>query len=383
MKFWQKEGDTTTAVMKFYGVISQWWNGADDFTNTIQEIESKYLNLEIKLHCYGGVVFEGNVIFNALQNTKLNVTVCIDGIAASMGSIIMLPAKKICMAQNAFVMVHAPSGYTEGGSKDHFSTGNLLKKMEANAAKAYMQRTGMKLSDILSKWFDGTDHWFNADECKEMGLIDVICGPVDDGSDNTDKPIPGASIEEIAARYTALSKTDKSTFNKNNTMDKNLIISKFSLTGVSSESSDTAVMDALVTSVAAKDTRIKQLEQNEKTIVKATATSMIEARAKELNTTFTDEQKNGFVAVAENAGIETLQTVLQAMKGTVNVTSMILPENKGNGNNQNPAASSDERTKWTWDEYQEKDPEALNNLPKEQFDKLYLAKYPNGSKDLT
>jgi len=71
------------------------------------------------------------------------------------------------------------------------------------------------------------------------------------------------------------------------------------------------------------------------------------------------------------------------MKGTVNVTSMILPENKGNGNNQNPAASSDERTKWTWDEYQEKDPEALNNLPKEQFDKLYLAKYPNGSKDLT
>jgi len=135
-----------------------------------------------------------------------------------------------------------------------------------------------------------------------MGLIDVICGPVDDGSDNTDKPIPGASIEEIAARYTALSKTDKSTFNKNNTMDKNLIISKFSLTGVSSESSDTAVMDALVTSVAAKDTRIKQLEQNEKTIVKATATSMIEARAKELNTTFTDEQKNGFVAVAGYEG---------------------------------------------------------------------------------
>lgn len=369
MKYWQETNDT--AVLKFYGQISQWWNGADDFTNTLQEIEGKYKKLKIRLHCYGGEVFEGNVIFNACASSKLEITYYVDGVAASMGSIIMLSGKRVVMAANAFVMIHVPRGYTSGNANDHFATGKVLKAMQVNFAKAYSKKTGKSITDIEA-WFDGTDHWFDSQECRDMKLADEISDAVDTATDISGKPDNGVTMKSVYERYAALAKGNSLPLNnnKNRTMDKATIITKFGLTSVTAESSDTAVLDALTAVFTNKDTRIGQLETQQKEVVKTTASAMIAAREKELNTKFTEKQKTDFTAVAEAAGISTLTTVLEAMKAVPVIASMI-----GADGLKPEAAGTDVRANWTLDQWQEKDPDGLDKLTDEAKDKLYQAKY--------
>lgn len=369
MKYWEETKDT--AVMKFYGQISQWWNGADDFTNTLLEIEAKYSKLIIRLHCYGGAVFEGNVIFNAVVASKLEVTYRIEGVAASMGSILPMSGKRIEIAANAFVMIHVPSGYTEGNAKDHFATGKVLKDMQVNFSKAYSKKTGKSITDVEA-WMDGTDHWFNAQECIDMKYADALIEAVDTTSDVTGKPDQGTTMQSVYERYAALAISNSLPINnnKNRTMDKGAIILKFGITSVTPESSDTAVLDALTAAFTNKDNRIGQLETQQKEGVKTTASAMISAREKELNTKFTEKQKLDFTAVAEAAGINTLTTVLEAMKATPVITSMI-----GADGLKPEVPGTDARANWTLDQWQEKDPDGLDKLTDEAKDKLYQAKY--------
>ena len=383
MKYWQKEGDPTTAVMKFYGLIGVWYQGADDFTSTICEIEEKYSNLEIKMHCYGGQVFEGSVMFNAIQASKLNVTVCIEGVAASMASIVMLAAKKIVMADNAFVMVHVPTGCTEGNAEDHFAIGKLLKSMQINFAKAYCKKTGKTMAFVQS-WFDGSDHWFDSTECKSLGLVDEVIGAVDVSASAMGKPDKGTKMEAIYSRYTAIGNSNNSQHNQKSTMDKAKLISLFGLTGVTAESSDTAMMAAIESHHNNVNAKMTQLETGVKEGIKSSATAIIAAREKELKTTFTEAQKTSFMAVAEKMGIDSMSSMLSIVQPTPVIASLLTGEQKPVGGQDasggNPVAK--ERESWDFDTWQEKDPEGLDKLPKDVFAKLYVAKYPSGAKDL-
>src|ERR1044072_3577982 len=105
--------DGNTGEMKIYGHISEWWNSAEEFTAVFEEMESKFNNIRIRMHCFGGSVFEGTVIFNAITKSRADVTIIVEGIAASMGSIILQAGKKRIIADNAFVMIHRPTGYTQ------------------------------------------------------------------------------------------------------------------------------------------------------------------------------------------------------------------------------------------------------------------------------
>jgi ATP-dependent protease ClpP protease subunit len=381
MKYWQKDGDPATAVMKFYGLIGVWYQGADDFTSTISEIEEKYSNLEIRMHCYGGQVFEGSVMFNAIQASKLNVTVCIEGVAASMASIVMLAAKKIVMAENAFVMVHVPKGCTEGTADDHFATGKLLKSMQANFAKAYCKKTGKNMA-FVQAWLDGSDHWFDSTECKSFGLVDEVVGAVDTNASAMGKPDNGTEMETVYSRYTAIGNSNNSHHNQTSTMDKAKLISLFGLTGVTADSSDTAVMAAIEAHHNNTNARMTQLETGAKEGIRASATAIITAREKELKTTFTEAQKTGFMAVAEKMGIDSMNTMLSIVQPVPVIASLLTPEGKEVmlPTGGNPIAK--EREAWDFDTWQEKDPAGLEKLPKDAFAKLYLAKYPNGAKDL-
>lgn len=363
MRYRRKNNDT--AEMKFYGTISTWWNGADDFTSTLNEIQSAYKNLEIKLHCYGGEVFEGSAIYNAISQSSLNITWEIVGIAASMASIVMLAKGDIKMCENAFVMIHVPSAITIGNANDHFSTGKLLKNMQQNFSKAYARKTGKSETDV-DAWLDGTDHWFNADECLALKLVDEIIPPIDEAPPA--KPDSKTTVENVYARYTAILSQNNFIENKKQKMDKQSIVQKFNLS-VSADASDTAVLDALCASFTKKDERILALEKEQKENLSTQANALIEMRAKALNVVFTDDQKESFKKVAESAGLATLGTVLNSMKATPVIKDMV-------NNGGKPAGDAEDRSAWTLATWNEKDPEGLEKLNEAEKEKLYTASYP-------
>lgn len=361
--------------MKFFGEISYWWNSGKDYTNTIDEIERLgYKKMIVRVHCYGGSVFEGNVIWSANRKSKLDITFKIDGIAASMMAIIIQSGNRVEMSSVAKVMVHPPRSNTFGTAKDHFAEGKLLKSMEADFKRQMKLRTKLKDSEVEAM-LDGADNWYDAEECVKMGMADAIYDSTEFTTELKGKPDSGTPIDKIFGQYTALA-TGSITQKKPETMDKKAIIEKFGLTEVTAESSDTAVMEALNKKLEANQNRIKELEGTQASSLATQIDSVIAVREAQLNTKFTDAQKATFKTVGEKSGLEVLNSVLAEVKPTPNLQTLLASGGSAAaGANEVPA----DRKNWNWDTWEEKDPAGLSNLEStnlEEFKRIYTAKFP-------
>jgi ATP-dependent protease ClpP protease subunit len=364
------EVDKQTAELKFYGYIGFWWTSAKDFSDTIDEIQNRYSNLIIRLHSYGGEVMEGNTMFNCIQRSKLKTTFVIEGVSASMASIVMLSGDSIEMAENAFVMIHAPSSWEGGTADDLFRAANLLKKMQKNFATVYMRKTKKSQKEV-DALFDGNDHWFSADECKAMGLIDNIISPVEGTPPvgQVTKPESNGSVEFVFGQYAAMLTPQMSTpisslQNTNTDMNKEqkqAAIDKYGLKGVTAESSDVAVLSAMDARFAEMSGRITALEAGQGAVVEAQATAILSAKETQLGKPFNEEQKKTFMTVAKSSGLEVLKTVLSDIAPTPNVQSLIAPEAKTPGAAAGSTVPAD-RKDWTWATWREKDAAGLDRL---------------------
>ena len=107
-----------SADLYFYDVIGDSWVGSDAATvvKEIKALKSKRLNVHISSP--GGSVFDGIAIYNALTSHPSDVTVYVDGLAASIASIIALAGKKVVMAENAMFMIHNPWTWTAGNAEE-------------------------------------------------------------------------------------------------------------------------------------------------------------------------------------------------------------------------------------------------------------------------
>lgn len=362
--------DNNTAELKFYGTIGMFYQGADDYTNTLKEIEAKgCTNLIVKTHCYGGNVFEGYAMWTANKTSKLNITFQIVGVAASMMAIVMLSGSKVEVSEVAKIMFHAPRSGGGGTSKELFQEANLLKKIEKDFVKIYTNKTGKSEKEAIAL-MDGTDHWFDADECIALGLANAKISETVFTTNLNGKPDAGTPIDNIYSQYVAVA--DNSLPNKKNDMDKKAIIAALGLTGVDENSSDTVVLDAITAHNKKQGDAITALSQNQQNAIIAQAEALITAREVEIKATFTKEQKESFVKVATASGIDTLKTVLATMQPVPNLEAFL----GGNGSTVSPVAA--DRKDWDWDRWEKEDPSGLEKLEAsnlEAFKKLYQAKF--------
>jgi ATP-dependent Clp protease, protease subunit len=165
--------DVTDNQVKLYGTI---YSGDGPYIDwSLEQVYKNYSDVDVLLHTPGGSVFDGNLIYNAIMRSSSKNTMHIVGLAASMGSIIMLSGVKIIMAENAFIMVHAPSGYVEGNAGDFESSAELLRQMETNFLSKIAAKTGKSVSAIKNLMVG--DNWFSAQKALEYGLIDEIASP--------------------------------------------------------------------------------------------------------------------------------------------------------------------------------------------------------------
>lgn len=153
-----------------YDVIGAWAISADAFVKELRGVKSPTINVHI--NSPGGSVFDGFAIYNALKATKAKIVCIVDGIAASIASVIAMAGDEIYMAENAFLMIHNPSTFAMGDSDDLRKAADVLDALAAKVADVYAKRTGESSDTMQEKMDDET--WYTAQEAIEAGLADSI-----------------------------------------------------------------------------------------------------------------------------------------------------------------------------------------------------------------
>lgn len=142
---------------------------ARQFVSDLQALgDVSHINLHI--NSPGGDVFEGIAIFNALKFHGAAITVHIDGIAASMASVIAMVGNPVIMPENTMMMIHKPWGFAGGDANDMRDYADLLDKMESVLIPAYAEKTGKSAEEIAAMLEDET--WMNGSECVAQGFAD-------------------------------------------------------------------------------------------------------------------------------------------------------------------------------------------------------------------
>lgn len=352
--------------IKLYGNIAEWTlNGAEAFSDRLMSVSEGADRVSLHVHSYGGSVIEGSVICNAIKNNPVPVDIYVDGIAASMAAIILQSADRRCMAENAFLMIHAPSGgdVGRGTAGDLEKAAKTLKEIEDVFVKTLVSRTG-KSEECVQKWMEG-DNWFSAKEALNEGLIDEIVNPVIPGVKALSRSeIEASGLQNIYDIYSASLIDNQQNKNK---MNKKEFIAKFSLSGVTEESSEADIYAALESKIKAeKDAR--EAAENQLAEYKKNEISAVLNPVKDK---LTAEQLAQFQAIGEKVGIEALRAAVLPYKSKTPFTAMI-------GNTSGAAGNPAGRQDWTFDTWQEKDPGGLVALSESDYDAfnaLYRGKF--------
>lgn len=133
----------------------------------------KELNLHI--NSPGGDVFQGIAIYNMLKQCKAKINVYIDGLAASIASVIAMSGDTIFMPKNAMMMIHNPmAGMVYGNAQELRKQADDLDRITQSSITTYLDKAGDKLDeDTLKKLMD-SETWLTADHALEYGLCDEI-----------------------------------------------------------------------------------------------------------------------------------------------------------------------------------------------------------------
>lgn len=133
-------------------------------------------HINLHIHSPGGDVFDGIAIYNLLKNHPARKTVYIDGLAASMASVIAMVGDTILMPENAMMMVHKPRIVAGGHAETLRGRADLLDKVEAVIVPAYTDKTGKSAEEIMALLARET--WMSGSECVAHGFADKVLSPV-------------------------------------------------------------------------------------------------------------------------------------------------------------------------------------------------------------
>ncbi|HEJ9602672.1 ClpP-like prohead protease/major capsid protein fusion protein [Proteus mirabilis] len=185
-----------TADIYIYDEIGGWGISARRFTEDLISLGNlSHINLHI--HSPGGEVFDGIAIYNQLKNHSATITVYIDGLAASMASVIAMVGDTVIMPKNAMIMIHKPWGVSWGDANDMREYADLLDKLENVLIPAYVAKTGKTTEEITAMLEQET--WLDGDECVEHGFADKVIEPVKAMASLTSK-----RIEEFSSMPSAI-----------------------------------------------------------------------------------------------------------------------------------------------------------------------------------
>ena len=177
-KFWkwknQTENSPTERVLTLNGTIAEesWFD--DDITPQLfkDELNSGTGNITVWINSPGGDCVAAAQIYNMLMDYKGNVTVKIDGIAASAASVIAMAGTEVLMSPVSTMMIHNPATVAMGDHNEMQKAIEMLNEVKESIINAYEIKTGLsraKLSHLMD-----SETWMNANKAIELGFADGI-----------------------------------------------------------------------------------------------------------------------------------------------------------------------------------------------------------------
>lgn len=201
-----------TAEVYIYDDIGEGWLGgisAKHFADEIKKLGAMN-TINVRINSGGGSVFDGTAMYNTLVRNSARVVVDVDGLAASIASIIAMAGDEIRMASNAFMMIHDPWIVAGGSAEDLRKQADLLDKARDVLIDTYVAQTGQdndKVSELMH-----AETWMTADEARELGFIHSISDELDmaasiDTSKHKYRNVPAALLhstpkKEFSSRAT-------------------------------------------------------------------------------------------------------------------------------------------------------------------------------------
>ena len=162
--------DGSNSELFFYGdiVSDSWsaWSDEDQYPMNVSQLLKEIGNDDIDIHINsgGGDVFAGVAICNMLRSANGKKTVYVDGLAASIASVIAMAGDEIIIPSNAFMMIHKAWTFAMGNANDMRSLADTLDKLDSGIIATYMSRaadgvTEDKISELMAAetWLTGAE----------------------------------------------------------------------------------------------------------------------------------------------------------------------------------------------------------------------------------
>lgn len=208
MKFWNFVKNEEAVELRISGEIvsddEAWiyeWFGievASPNAFRAELAEHKGKDITVWIDSWGGDVFAGVGMYNALKEHKGKVIVKIDGKAVSAGSIIAMAGEEILMSPGSIIMAHNPWSYAAGEAKDMRHRADVLDEVKEAIVNVYQLRTNKSredISDLMDK-----ETWMSAKTAVAEGFADSILYTDTPEPVNNAYTLSGLAIQNSAAK---------------------------------------------------------------------------------------------------------------------------------------------------------------------------------------
>lgn len=166
----------SSATVAIYDEIGYWGVTAAQFCDELRALEVD--TLDVRINTPGGDVYDGVAIYNALIDHPADVTTTVDGMAASIGSIIAQAGDVRVMNRASEMMIHLPHAMCIGNTDDMEKAQAMLAKVGDSLAGVYADRAGGSPDMWMAAMRAET--WYSAQEAVNAGLADAVQGKADD-----------------------------------------------------------------------------------------------------------------------------------------------------------------------------------------------------------
>lgn len=169
--YFQMKATNNVAQIDIFGdIVSEKWfdeeTSATSFRDALKEL-GDVSTINLSINSGGGSVFDGIAIYNMLKSHKATVNVYVEGLAASIASVIAMAGDTITMRSGSMMMVHMPWTLSQGNAEEMRRTADTLEKTGDSIVDIYSERTGISPDDIRNIMNDET--WLSAEEAVEQG----------------------------------------------------------------------------------------------------------------------------------------------------------------------------------------------------------------------
>lgn len=192
------EAKGKSATVRIYESIGGWFGtSAAAFAAEIADLDVD--TIDLRLNSPGGSVFDGVAIHNALLTHRATIDVTVDGVAASIASVIAMAGDSVTMGRGTRMMIHNPSGLVLGQARDMRKIANLLDELAKDIAGFYAARAGKD----VAHWLDlmEAETWYSAQEAVDAGLADGVLGAAKDDDEKAKNEVRTFDLRAYGFRY--------------------------------------------------------------------------------------------------------------------------------------------------------------------------------------